>query len=142
MPRKVTIKAGYAGAEKELTLDVHDLDATPWGLDAKLKYVGTDVPRVDGLQKATGAARYTYDINRPRMAFAKLVRCFRAHAKIVSVDLSAAEKTPGYLAGEALKKPGDRITFSGEGVAAVCAETEESLEDAIAAVKVEVEALP
>jgi xanthine dehydrogenase YagR molybdenum-binding subunit len=142
MPRKVTIKAGYPGAEKDLTVEVHDLDATPWGLDAKLRVVGTDVPRVDGLAKATGAARYTFDVNRPKTAYAKLLRCFRARAKVASIDTSAAEKTAGFLGVELLKHPGDRITFSGEGVVAVCAETEEALDDALAAIVVKYDALP
>ncbi len=142
MPRKVTFKAGYAGAEKDLTVEVHDLDATPWGLDAKLRVVGTDVPRIDGVAKATGAARYSFDVNRSKMTYAKLLRCFRGHATVAALDLSAADKTPGVLATDALKKVGDRITFSGEGVAAVCAETEEALDDALAAIVVKYEALP
>jgi xanthine dehydrogenase YagR molybdenum-binding subunit len=142
MPRKVTIKAGYAGAERDLTVEVHDLDAAPWGLDTKLRVVGTDVPRVDGLAKSTGAARYTYDVNRPRMAYAALLRCWRAHATVASLDLSGADGAPGVLATEPLKRAGDRITFSGEGVAAVCAETEEALDDALAAIKVRYEPLP
>jgi len=142
MPRKVTIKAGYPGAEKDLTVEVHDLDATPWGLDAKLRVVGTDVPRVDGLAKATGAARYTFDVNRPNMAYAKLLRCFRAHAKVASIDTSAAEKVAGVLGVEPLKRAGDRVTFAGEGVVAVCAESEEALDDTLAAIVVKYDALP
>jgi len=57
MTRKVTFKAGYPGAERDVTAEIHDLDATPWGLDAKLRVVGTDVPRVDGLVKAIVAAQ-------------------------------------------------------------------------------------
>ena len=142
MTRKVTIKAGYAGAERDLTVEIHDLDARPWGLDAKLRVVGTDVPRVDGLAKATGAARYTADINRPRMAYAKCLRCFRAHAKVLSVDVSAAQKMPGVLAVEVLKQPGARVTFAGDAVAAVCAETADALDDALAAIDVKYEPLP
>lgn len=142
MTRKVTFKAGYAGAERDVTAEIHDLDATPWGLDAKLRVVGTDVPRVDGLAKSTGAARYTFDINRPRMAYAKELRCFRAHAKVASIDLSRAEKTAGVLAVEVLKQPGDRVTFAGDAVAAVCAESEDALDDALAAIDVKYEPLP
>src|SRR5262245_25846797 len=122
MPRKVTIKAGYPGATKDLDVEIHDLDAAPWGLDAKLRVVGTDVPRLDGVAKATGAARYTYDASRPGMAYAKMLRCFRAHAVVASIDLSGAENAPGVLLAEVLKRPGDEVTFSGEGVAAVCAD--------------------
>jgi xanthine dehydrogenase YagR molybdenum-binding subunit len=142
MTRKVTFKAGYPGAEREVTAEIHDLDATPWGLDAKLRVVGTDVPRLDGLVKATGAARYTFDVNRPRMAFAKCLRCFHAHAKVLSVDLAGADKMPGVLAAEVLKQPGSRVTFAGDAVVAVCAETEDALDDALAAIVVKYEPLP
>ncbi len=142
MTRKITFKTGYPGAEKDVTVEIHDQDATPWGLGAKLRSVGTDVPRLEGIAKATGAARYSFDINRPRMAFAKALRCWRGHAKVVSIDLSAAEKLPGVLAATVLKKPGERVTYSGEMVAAVCAESEEALDDALAAIEVKYEALP
>jgi xanthine dehydrogenase YagR molybdenum-binding subunit len=140
--REITLKTGYPGAERDIVVKVHDLDAAPWGLDAKLRVVGTDVPRLDGLVKATGAARYAFDVRRPRMAYAKELRCFRAHAKVASIDVSAAEKTPGVLAVEVLKRPGDRVTFSGESVAAVCAETEDALDDALAAIAVKYDELP
>jgi len=142
MPRKVTIKAGYAGATKDLAVEIHDLDAAPWGLDAKLRVVGTDVPRLDGVAKATGAARYTFDANRPGMVYAKMLRCFRAHAVVASIDLSGAESAPGVLLAEVLKRPGDEVTFAGEGVAAVCADTEERLDDALAAIRVKYDVKP
>jgi xanthine dehydrogenase YagR molybdenum-binding subunit len=142
VPRKVTIKAGYGEATRDVEVEIHDLDAAPWGLDAKLRVVGTDVPRVDGIVKATGAARYTFDIARPRMAYAKELRCFHAHAKVESIDVSKAEKTPGVLAVEVLKKAGGRLTYSGDAVAAVCAESPEALDDALAAIVVNYEVLP
>ena len=58
----------------DVEVEIHDLDAAPWGLGAKLRHVGTDVPRLDGAVKATGTARYSYDINRPDIAYAKLLR--------------------------------------------------------------------
>ena len=60
--------------------------------------IGTSIKRLDGPDKVTGRARYTYDINRPGMIFGKMVRSPYAHARIVSVDLSAAEKAPGVKA--------------------------------------------
>jgi xanthine dehydrogenase YagR molybdenum-binding subunit len=142
MTRKVTIKSGLPGAEKDLNVEIHDLDATPWGLDAKLRVVGTDVPRVDGLAKSTGAARYTFDVRRPNLAFAKALRCFHAHAKVLEIDVSAADKLPGVLAVEPLKRPGDRVTYAGQEIVAVCAATEEALDDALAAIVVKYEPLP
>ena len=49
--------------------------------------IGTAIKRLDGPDKVTGRARYTYDINRPGMIFGKMVRSPYAHARVVSVDL-------------------------------------------------------
>ena len=48
------------------------------------------VPRADALAKVTGQARYTADFHLPQMAHAKVLRSPFAHARIVSVDVSAA----------------------------------------------------
>jgi xanthine dehydrogenase YagR molybdenum-binding subunit len=136
--RKVRVGAGDVA--KEIEVDAHDLDAAPWGLDARLRVVGTDVPRVDGRAKADGSARYTYDVAPPGLAYAKALRCPHAHAKVVSVDVSAAEKMPGVLAAEALGR--ERATYAGAPVAAVCAESETALDDALASIRVVYEPLP
>ena len=54
--------------------------------------IGTDVKRVDGPVKATGRAKYSYDIKRPGMLWAKILRSPHAHARIKSLDVAAAEK--------------------------------------------------
>jgi xanthine dehydrogenase YagR molybdenum-binding subunit len=134
------VRVGAGEVSKEIEVERHDLDAPPWGLDARLAVVGTDVPRVDGRAKADGSARYAYDVSRPRLAYARLVRCPHAHARVVSVDVSAARAMPGILEAESLGR--ERATYSGAPVAAVCAESETALDDAVAAVKVEYEPLP
>ena len=60
--------------------------------------IGTSVRRLDGPDKVTGRARYTYDINRPGMIYGKMVRSPHAHAKVVSVDPAEAAKAKGVLA--------------------------------------------
>jgi xanthine dehydrogenase YagT iron-sulfur-binding subunit len=57
--------------------------------------LGTHVKRLDGPDKVTGRARYTYDINRPGMIYGVIVRSPHPHARIVSIDVSAAEKSCG-----------------------------------------------
>ena len=142
MPRKVTYTVGMdGGPTREITVDVHDLDVDPWGASATLRVVGTDVPRLDAALKTTGAARYTYDINRPNLAYSRLLRSPHAHATVKSVDTSAAEKLRGVLAVDVLVPAGRRITYAGKGVVAVCATTEEILDDAIHAIDVEYEVL-
>src|SRR6185369_8582249 len=68
------------------------------GWPKKRRLLGTKVKRLDGPEKATGRAKYSYDINRPGMAHAVMVRCPHAHATIASIDTSAARKVPGFKA--------------------------------------------
>ena len=49
--------------------------------------IGSSIKRLDGPDKVSGRARYTYDINRPGMIYGKMVRLPYAHARVVSVDL-------------------------------------------------------
>src|SRR6516165_12532960 len=60
--------------------------------------IGTKVQRLDGPDKATGHAKYSFDINRPGMLHAKILRCPYAHARIRMIDTSAAERVPGFRA--------------------------------------------
>src|SRR4029079_1703119 len=104
--------------------------------------IGTPVKRLDGPDKITGRARYPYDINRPGMIYGKMVRSPHAHARVVSIDLSAAEKAPGVKAVLAYAQPGAQVMYQGDPVAAVAADTEERALDAARLIKVEYEALP
>ena len=64
----------------------------------KRRLIGTKIKRLDGPDKATGRAKYSYDINRPGMLHGMILRCPHAHAKIKSIDTTAAEKMPGFKA--------------------------------------------
>src|SRR5689334_14333605 len=97
---EVVVKLGAADVVQEKKIQVDDADARPWGVDAKLAVVGTDVPRVDGTAKASGTARYAYDVARKDLAFAKALRCPHAHANVKSVNLDKAKAMPGVLAAE------------------------------------------
>src|SRR5438132_13533695 len=109
---------------------------------AQFKVMSTPVKRLDGPDKVTGRARYSYDINRPGMLYGKIVRSPHPHAKVVSIDTSVAEKAPGVKAVLKYKEPGAQVMYHGDPVAAVAADTEERARDAIRLVKVEYEALP
>lgn len=107
-----------------------------WPLAGKRLHIGKRYDRVDGPQKSTGAAKYSYDINRPGMLWAKLITSTHAKAEIVSVDSSAAEKMPGvkaYWKDEELKD----VQYQGQIIACIAAESEEMANDAARAVKVE-----
>src|SRR5690554_797596 len=69
-----------------------------WPEASKRTHIGKRISRIDGPDKASGRAKYTYDINRPGMLYGRLVRSPYAHAKITSIDTSAAERMPGVRA--------------------------------------------
>jgi len=104
--------------------------------------LSTRVKRIDGPDKVTGRAKYTYDINRPGMIFGRMVRSPHPHARITSIDLSAASKAPGVKAVLAYRDPGAQVMYEGDPVAAVAADTEERARDAARLVRVEYEVLP
>jgi xanthine dehydrogenase YagR molybdenum-binding subunit len=112
---------------------------------AKPSVLGTRVKRLDGPDKVTGRAKYTFDIARPRMLYAKIVRSPYPHARVVSVDLSVANRMPGVKATLVAKDTAgqnNRVMFQGDEVAAVAADTEEHAIDAVRAVKVEYDIQP
>ena len=114
--------------------------------------------RVEGPLKVTGRARYTSDVHLPGMLYAKFLLSPHPHARIVSIDTSAARAVPGVHAVLTGQDIGDRrfgrylydwpvlayerVLFVGERVAAVAAETREAAEDAVARIEVEYEELP
>lgn len=63
------------------------------------KYIGGYRPRIDGLEKASGRARYADDLASkgafPGMLYAKALRCPYPRARIKSLDISKAEQLPG-----------------------------------------------
>jgi carbon-monoxide dehydrogenase large subunit len=60
--------------------------------------IGASIRRKEDARFLVGAGRYTDDIVFPRQAFAHIVRSPHAHARIRSLDTSAAKATPGVLA--------------------------------------------
>jgi len=122
--------------------------------------IGKSVPRIDGLEKVTGRARYTADLKFPNMLYGKLLLSPHAHARILSIDTSEAEKLPGVKAVITHKdvpstKYGlsparwdenvlciDKVRYVGDKVAAVAAVDEETVYKALKLIKVEYEVLP
>src|SRR5260370_16602647 len=113
-----------------------------WPPPSQRRLIGKDINRVDGLAKVSGKATYTYDVTLPGMLYAKVVRCPYAHAKVKSIDTTAAEKTAGLKAGYVIEGPGTEIFWAGDDVVAVAAVDEYSAEMAARAVHVEYTLLP
>ena len=97
-------------------------------------------------EKVAGRAKYTFDIKRPGMLYGRVVRSPHPHARVVSVDLSAAQRAPGVKTAIVWRDPANaennRVMFQGDEVAAVAADTEEHAIDAARLVKVEYEVQP
>ena len=60
--------------------------------------IGKSFPRVDALLQVTGKSMFGADISRPNMLFAKILRSKHAHARILKIDTSKAEKVAGVKA--------------------------------------------
>ena len=126
--------------------------------DDGMTSVGKSLPRIDGWEKIRGAAKYTDDLEfGPGLLYAALVESPHAHARIVSIDTSAAEKVRGVVkvvtGRNFTHKFGlymndryifakDVVRFVGEQVAAVVATDAKAAQRAAALVKVRYEELP
>ena len=119
-------------------------DNTKYGWPAadQRTLIGKRISRVDGPEKVSGRAKYTYDVHRPGMLFGKVVRSPHAHAKVVSVDTSAAEKMPGVKGVYIIQDKGSEIHWAGDDVVVVAAVDEPTAADAARAIKVEYQPLP
>jgi xanthine dehydrogenase YagR molybdenum-binding subunit len=113
-----------------------------WPEEGKRSLIGKRISRLDGPDKVSGRAKYTYDINRPGMLFGKVLRSPYAHAKIVSIDTSAAERIVGKDNIKIIKGPGTEIQWAGDDIVIVAAASEPVAEDAVRAIKVQYEKLP
>ncbi len=112
----------------------------PWPTQRRI--IGTKVQRLDGPEKSTGMAKYSYDRNPRGLLHARILRCPHAHAKIKRIDLSDAEKVPGFRASHLAVKDNEELMFAGAEILAIAADTEEHADDCIRAVKIEFEVLP
>src|SRR5205809_3542746 len=113
--------------------------ATGW--PKKPRLLGKRFSRIDGPDKAPGRAKYSFDITRPGMLHAMILRCPYPHAKIKKIDTSAAEKLPGFKALHLIKKEGEELYYAGDEVLGIACDTEEHCADALRAVKIEYEIL-
>ncbi|MBX7246692.1 MAG: xanthine dehydrogenase family protein molybdopterin-binding subunit [Candidatus Sumerlaeaceae bacterium] len=141
-----TVRVGFSGDSKELKINPPDTSPPAWDLDSKLAVVGTNVPRVDGPDKVTGRAKYTYDINLPGMLYGRILRSPHAAAIVKSVDTAAAMKMPGVkalvFAFDESKIGEKKLRYAGDEILAIAADSPERADDAVRAVKIEYDPQP
>src|ERR1700761_1151755 len=134
------------------------------------RYTGASIKRSEDPRILTGAGRYVDDIKLPGMLHAAFVRSPMAHARVLSVDVSAARALPGVVAVhtgadlEAMTVPGpdalmalmgwagptpeftllatDKVRLVGDPVAVVIAESRYLAEDGCELIEVEYDDLP
>ena len=123
------------------------------------------VPRHESVSKVTGQAEYTDDLAVPGMVYGRILRSPYAHARVLQIDKSKAEKVPGILTvllpqdvpqkkfNSAGNPPSallvaderiltDRPLYTGDRIAAVAALTREACEEALKQIAVEYQPLP
>jgi len=122
------------------------------------RVIGKALRKIDAVSKVTGATKFADDLAFPRMLYCKLLRSTQPHARIVSIDTSAASRLEGVqavLIGKDLPIPfgilpvsqdehalcADKVRFIGDPVAAVAATSEETATAALDLIKVEYEPL-
>ncbi len=132
------------------------------------KVVGTRPIRHDGVDKVTGVARFSNDVNLPGLLYGKMLRSPHSHAIIKSIDTSAAEALDGvkavatgadlpqlsglvedlvegslhnfgFMSNNILAK--DKALYKGHAIAAVAATTAQVAEAALELIRVEYEVL-
>ncbi|MEZ4502322.1 MAG: xanthine dehydrogenase family protein molybdopterin-binding subunit [Dehalococcoidia bacterium] len=119
--------------------------------------LGRPTPRVEGVEKVTGAARYAGDVKLPGMLHGALLHSSRPYARLVSVDTSAARDLPGvravitgedvgqHLYGRRIKDmpvlARGFVRYAGERIAAVAADSEDIARRAVDLIEVEYEDL-
>ncbi len=127
---------------------------------SRFNVINSRARRIDTPDKATGRAVFIDDMSLPGMLYGALLQSPVAHARIVSIDTSAAAKLPGVKDIVTAKEAGmikygvsparydetlfchDKVRYVGDEIAAVAAVDRETAEEALSLIKVEYEELP
>jgi len=122
-------------------------------------FIGSNVRRIDAPGKVTGALRYAADLTMPNMLHMQVLRSPHPHARIISIDTTAAKALPGVEGViTSADVPGidgfgvfvhdqpvmarDKVRYVGEAIAAVAADDLETAKQAVRRIKVIYEDLP
>lgn len=154
MAKLVKTTVNVEGRVSEQYAVVEGAELPAWGVDEELGIVGYPAPRIDGAARASGEARYTYDMRLAGMVYAQLVRSGEAHATVTKIDVTRAKSLPGVLEvitfenapeirlGSQPRLFSGEVRFAGQPIAVVVAIDPYIARDAAALVEVEYERLP
>ena len=124
--------------------------------------IGESIKRKEDSRFLVGRGNYLDDVSLPGMLHMAILRSPHAHARIRSIDTSAASAMPGVVAvvtGELMAQHNlawmptlsgdtqavlatDKVRFQGQEVAAVVAESKYAAEDAVGLIDVDYDVLP
>jgi xanthine dehydrogenase YagR molybdenum-binding subunit len=154
-----TILSGIVGESLEsVTRNVPPGEPPELPPNAQLRVLGKRVNRIDAVPKVTGQARYTFDVQLPGMLYGRIISSTVPHARIKSIDTSAAEAYPGVRAVHVLDRilgiaqlrdpaaeanePYPLVRFHGQPIAAIAATSMRAAKAAAKLVRIEYERLP
>ena len=137
--KKIKVPRVVNGVETMVEIEIEDEGGPGWGPNDKHALLNHHLTRVDGPLKVSGNAEYTYDKRLPGMLYGRVLRSPHAHARVLKIDVTAAQRITGVKAVvsitdkpaqdiSATKSAGPRdttVNFAGEPVAAVAADTPE-----------------
>ena len=147
-------QSGLSQVERQVPVN----EPPPMPANADLTYIGKPTQRYDGAAKVSGGGKYTADVHLPGMLYARIVAATVPHARVLSVDTSAAEKAPGvkavhviqHVMGNAeLRDPSQEtpsrypiVRYAGQPIAAIAATSQAAANDAAKLVKVQYDTMP
>jgi len=121
-----------------------------WPSADESQLLGGRQRRLDGPDKSTGAAKYTYDVNLKDQLIVKALDCPHAHCRVKAIDTTAAQRVPGVVHVHVIKGPRQneagemvfpKVQLQGELLVAVAAETEGAAAEGVSKIKVDYEML-
>lgn len=112
-----------------------------WPAPDKRELIGKRISKLDSPWKSSGRVKYTYDVNLPGMLYGRMALSPYAHAKIMKIDTSEAEKMPGVKGVQIIFPEGQEVLWAGQEIVALAAETEEQAEEAADKIHIEYQQL-
>jgi xanthine dehydrogenase YagR molybdenum-binding subunit len=130
--------------EEPRRISVHEPPPLP--VNAELAEIGKPLPRWNGRAKATGAIRYTVDVAAKGMLFGRILRSPLPHARVRSIDASAAKRLESVKAIVSAVSLDDRaravVRYVGQPVLAVAATSMAEAEEALKLIRIDYQPLP